>query len=211
MLWNKLLGTNAGLQLEFFASAVNSSTNNTTTIVAPSGIQADDILVFSNYVLNYSSGTVPSGFTGIVLTEVNVVDHRTSYKIADGTEGGTTITGMTGSDFACGLLVFRPNFTPSVSFATWNSEGTDGNPASQTVVSPTDKPVLVIYAAGSRTSVPSFSSESPAFDGTISVGPTGASLLIGFSAYVTNAPSHTADVGDSGNRNTFHSGYLQLV
>jgi len=211
MLWNKLLGTNAGLQLEFFASAVNSSTDNTTTIVAPSGIQANDILVFSNYVPNYFSGTVPSGFTEIVLTEANIVDHRTSYKIADGTEGGTTLTGMFGSDFACILLVFRPDFTPSASFATWNSEGTDDDPASQTVVSPTDKPVLVIYAAGSRTAVPSFSSESPAFDGTISVGPTGASLLIGFSAYGSNAPSHTADVNAASTRNTFHSGYLQLA
>jgi len=211
MLWNKLIGATAAQTVEFISSAENSSTTNTTTVEAPSDIQSGDIIVFSDYVPNYTSGTVPSGFTEIVLTEAGAVDHRTSYKVADGTEGGTTITGMTGSDFACILLVFRPIFTPSVSFATWNSEGTDGDPSSQTVTPPTDKPVLVIYAAGSRLNMPSFSSQSPAFSGTVSVGLSStANLLIGYSVYSGSAPSHTADVGDSGTRNTFHSGYLQL-
>ena len=197
--------------LQFVTSASNSSTDNTTTITAPSGILAGDIIIFSNYVANYTSGTVPSGFTNLVLTEITAVDHRTSYKIADGTESGTTITGMTGSDFACVLAVFRLSQTPTVSTGTWNSEGTDADPASQTVVSPTTKPVIVFYAAGSRDSIPSFSSQTPTLDGTISAGPTGNSLLVGYAIYTFGAPSYTADVADTGNRNTFHSGYLALT
>lgn len=197
--------------ITFIGSATNFSTDNTSTLTAPSDIEAGDILIFTDFVPNYTSGTVPSGFTNIILTEVVGVDHRTSYKIADGTEGGTTITGMTGSDFACALLVFRPSFSTSVSFVTWNSQGAEGDTSSQTVTPPTDKPVLVLFIAGSRNGVPILASESPLFDSTISVGTSSESLLIGYSVYINGASSHTADVTSAGTRNTFHSGYLQLL
>lgn len=199
-----------GLTLTTVATASASSTANTAVITVPAGVESGDILVVSQYVANYSSGSDPSGFTNLVLTEVTAVDHRTGYKVADGTESGTTLTGMTGSDHAIILVVLRLSLTPTVSTGSWNSEGTDGNPSSQSVTPPTDKPVVVFYAAGSRDSVPSFSSQSPAFDDVISVGPTGNSLLVGYSLYTSGAVAHTADVNDTGARNTFHSGYLQL-
>lgn len=214
MLWHKIQGAGASRgSVSFIASASNASNDNTATVTAPVDIEAGDLLIYSQYVPNYSSGSDPSGFTNLVLTEIAAVDHRTGYKIASGSEGGTTITGMTGSDHAVIMLVFRPTFSASVSTGTWNSEGSDDvDPASQTVTPPTANPVVVLYAVGSRDGAQTFSSQSPSFDGTVSVNNGSAeSLLIGYSVYNSNASEHTADVGNLGTRGTFHSGYVELT
>jgi len=201
--------------VSFITSATNASSDNTSTLVVPSGVQAGDLLVWSDYVPNYSSGTVPSGFTQIVLTTANVVNHRTAYKIATGTESGTTLTGMTGSDFANALAVFRGAipFT-GAAFTVWNSEGlTDGDPASQTVSVPDIGTGVVIAVAGARSTTGNiaFSTQSPTFDGTISSRNSGGeALTLGYNIYDFAPVAQTVDVADVGTRNTLQSGLLSL-
>jgi len=204
----KFLRAKSSVPITLFASA----TSITSTLTAPANILAGDLLVFTQYVPNQSSGTVPSGFTQLVLTESSAVDHRTSYKRAAGTEGGTSISAMSGSDYATVLLVFRGGSWSSVLTGTWNSEGTDTNPASQTVTSQTGQ-VIVLGCAGARATAAniSFSTASPAFDGTVSArDASGDAVTIGYKIYNNGSSSHTIDVGDNGDRNTFHSGYLKL-
>lgn len=198
--------------ISFVTSATAASIDSTSRLVAPSGIQAGDLLVWSDYVPNYSSGTVPSGFTQIILTTATAVNHRTAYKIADGTESGTTITGMTGTDFVNALLVFRGTrpFT-AASFNTWNGASSDADVASQTVASPTVAVVIAAAGARSATANIAFTTQSPTFDGVISNISSGSvALSVGYKINNGGDFTQVVDVGDSGSRNTLHSGFIAV-
>lgn len=206
--------------LSYITATVATAPALTSTILVPYNVQAGDLLVWSEYTPNYTSGTVPSGFTELVATTAVAVVHRTAYKIATASDAGSVITGTTGTSGApvCVLTVFRGS-TPfvSASTGTWNSEGlNDGNPAQQTVTPPGSGLVLVLAAAGFRGSGGNvvFSTQSPAFDKVISHrSPGGEAISVGYKIYTAGGSSHTIDVGDAlaSSRETLHSGYLQLT
>lgn len=192
---------------------VTSVTSEASSLTVPSGILAGDLLFFTQRVPDTTVATVPSGFTDIILSEASALDHRTSYKIAAGTEGGTSITGSTGSSYASTLLVFRGGGWSSVSTGTWNGQGlTSGDPSSQTVTAQTDK-VIVIGTTGTRSStLTGFQTESPAFDDVVILtNSNGDSISTGYKIYQADSVSHTIDVTDNGTRPTLQSGYLKLT
>lgn len=203
--------------LSYITATVATAPVSTSTILVPYNVQAGDLLVWSEYTPNYSSGSVPTGFTELVDTTANAVRHRTAYKIATGSEAGTVITGTTGSSGAPAALVVFRGSTPFVSASTgaWNSEGlNDGDPAQQTVIPPGSGLVLVLAATGARNALANiaFTTQSPSFDRVIShVSPGQDGLSVGYKIYTSGGSTHTIDVADSGTRNTLHSGYLQLT
>lgn len=112
------------------------------TVAAPSNIRAGDLLLFFNQADGHSSNnaTIPAGFTSLHQDNDSGTDNQfnTSRKIADGSEGGTNITGLAaGSSLArtC-LMVFRGNVAiRTVSAAGGLSAESigGGNPSGQTV------------------------------------------------------------------------------
>jgi len=85
---------------------------NTATVTAPGGIQAGDLLIIMEYgpdVTSNINGQIPTGFTKITDAQHAAVDQRIHYKIAAGTESGTTYTGQTGSNENMWIGVFRGN------------------------------------------------------------------------------------------------------
>ena len=91
----------------------SSSTSSASTITAPSDIVSGDLIVLldmaTNY-MDYPTLVTPSGFISIGNTTVSYFAfHRQnlSYKIADGSEAGATITGMSiGNGVKKALYVF---------------------------------------------------------------------------------------------------------
>lgn len=85
-----------GLTEVFF---VDSAQAFNAQVVAPADIRAGDFLLcFDNYGRDSTGGTLPpnvlpAGFTDISSITGTLFHHRISGKIANGTEGGTTITG----------------------------------------------------------------------------------------------------------------------
>jgi len=89
------------------AYASSLSAGSTWSITAPASINAGDLIVINDY---YASGgtapgtstTYPTGFTAIGVNGPNQSNGyqitRSSYKIATGSEGGTNITVMPGSN-----------------------------------------------------------------------------------------------------------------
>ena len=84
----------------------------TAQVTAPGGIQAGDLLIIMEYgpdVTSNIDGQIPTGFTKIQDAEHAAVDQRIHYKIATGSESGTTYTGQTGSNENMWIGVFRGN------------------------------------------------------------------------------------------------------
>jgi len=134
---------------------VNHTTANATTITAPSEIEADDLLVMIDAAENTAStptSVVPTGFTQIGsdlesgTTNMKLI---ASYKIADGTEDGATITGMSGSRQDGKIIMQFRGDRPIASFSvsTPVTQSVLGNPTAQTIAASSGtQPVLAIMA-----------------------------------------------------------------
>lgn len=142
---------------------VASNRSTSTSLVAPMNIQAGDLLLYYNQTENVSAAaaSTPSGFTSIHdlgpsswVVQPNPEGYkfkaRLSYKIADGTEAGATITGMAISTFRNIpeqlILVYRSNRpVTSVSLVNWSTSSSSRTLA----ITPSHAPLLAIacYAA----------------------------------------------------------------
>ena len=139
-----------------------SSASTVTTIVLPGDITAGDILVILDHADALDPGptlVTPTGWTSIDDRTVsgggNTWRQNLSFKPAEGNEGFSTITGMSGDSKLKVLVTFRPNvsantLTPSVGFGTAST----GNPAAQTITSSEGvHPLIVLAGYGARDDV----------------------------------------------------------
>lgn len=138
----------------FFTPLVDTQTKgviNDDSIQVFAEVEAGDVLVLCDACFNFSgtpADVIPTGFTSITTSVLTKTRCTISYKIADGTEGGTVLHGLGGEgseDSNKILLQFRMPPVTSVSVSGVNAEITDGNPALQTIseVAP-DGPRIVI-------------------------------------------------------------------
>lgn len=151
---------------------VSATQSVTAAIVCPT-VQAGDLLLFSNScgVANAPPLVTPSGFTLInnqLAGSGTFYRHSIFYKKATGSEGGTTLAGMSGDNMLISLGVFRK--TPAitgVSLSAVNAEGNFGTNqlANQTVLSGAGvAPLLIIGNYGIVTQAVATGSMSPAQD-----------------------------------------------
>lgn len=210
-----LPGWNPGPAGSFVVKA-DSATSTATTITAPSGIQTNDFIILLDRATNLSSmplTAVPSGFTSIVnTTNTTTVRQLASYKLADGTEGGTSITGMSGDLGAVKVMfVFRGNpAITSANISTPNAEGTDGNPAAQSVTaSGATAPVIVFGCYGSDAAIAT-RSFTPAKNDELSSTTAVAVLWLAFRIDNNLGQDTTIDMDDTGNANILQSFYAEL-
>lgn len=188
----------------------SSSTSSASTITVPNDVVAGDLLVLYDRAVN-TSGTptsvVPTGFS-VILNNAHETVRRTtvSYKIADGTEAGASLTGMDGtsSDNKI-LLVFSTNGATAAAAYDIAFQATDGNPTAQVVNASGQTTPLVVLAFIRQVTVTN-QSFSPTEDGTIVSGQNTAYYKI----YNSSPADVTVDCGDGGNSNALMSFYIQL-
>lgn len=132
----------------------SSATSTTSTITAPSDLQAGDfLLLFDCASTSLSPPTVvtPTGWTALDSQSGTSMTDAMSYKIADGTEAGSSITGMNGGYSNRKLLVvFRGN-VPFIA-ATIQSKVkqiTASNPTSKTITSGSATTSILVIASWS--------------------------------------------------------------
>lgn len=203
--------------IDFFASSTSASGSSVTL---PAGIAAGDlIVVFNKAVAGFGgvpSTVVPTGFTSIINTSAsgspagNDARCIASYKLANGSEGGSSVAGMSGSFIA---LIFRPNFTASaITPKSTAGEITSGNPALQTVTSGTGTVPLIVFGFYGQ-SINSITTRtfSPAADAEVAAG---SNLTFAkYKIYNAGASSsnHSVDMNDDGDFNMLQSFYLEAA
>jgi hypothetical protein len=228
LLVNQLIGFGAGRALTSITQVL-SATSTATTITAPSGIQAGDLIVMADCAGGVSTPTdvIPTGFTGIETNTTPITSRmRCSYKLADGSEGGTSITGMAATGFgsvAKAIYVFRGDFpASSLTLADVETQGTSGNPTAQTVSASGGIAPLVIlgFYAEADTSAAvnprTFTvAGSPAKDGELqstSNASLDIDLWIAYKIYNSAPQNASIDMDDEGNDgNSLMSCYIQMA
>jgi len=133
MLANILKGATS-LVLELRASA----TSSTPTITVPSSTVKGDLLVLFDQAFGTTlpAAVNPAGFQSPAIISTTLGNRRiiVSMKIANGTEGGTSITGMDGNNAEAKILfVFSTNGATNSTAFDATFQGTDGDPAAQTI------------------------------------------------------------------------------
>ena len=195
-------------------TSVNATTSTLSTITAPATINAGDVLVLFDTALGSGLPTnvVPSGFTQIVTYTSTEVRNTVSYKIAAGTEDGSTITGMNG-DVANDKVMLR--IVPSAAVATvtvgsLTSQITDADPTAQNCTASAGVVPLVVcgwYTADSNISGAT-RTFSPAQDAEVN---SSVYSYVKYKIYNSSPADTSVDLNDTGFNNAISSFYLQVA
>jgi hypothetical protein len=213
--WN---GISRNLQFTYIANVSQSSAG--ADIVLMSNIFPGDLLVGVEGPAD--AGGVPantgwSGWTGLngaACTTGTNTRYRAFVKIADGTEDGTTVTGMPDSDSdKKAVLQFRSNIRISaLSASSVISLCSATNPAAQTMLAatPGTYPVIGIatFRANGGTVSPRTTSITPSVE--VDIGGVGGMYV---HAYIQNGPipapaNYTWDMDDEGTQNFLNGNYI---
>lgn len=200
---------------------VGYETSITTSITVPDGIQTGDLMVFKNKALNLTgsppTAVAPSEFTLISSVSVDGglssdnVRQTVYYKISQGDEGGTSLTGMNGTlSEHIELLIFRISnkVLTSVTVSTPNEQGTSGNPTLQTVVASGGVAPLIVfgcYGSGITSIAPR--TFSPAEDKEISADMSTSWIV--YKIYNSSPQDTDVDMDDE-DTNCLQSFYIQF-
>lgn len=182
-----------------------------SSITAPSSIQKGDLLVTYNHSYNASStiptAATPSGFTQIHNSSLSTASKSaraiSAYKVADGTEGGTTLTGMGGAVPVLYILVFRTNSASPAATLLYTGNGgganmTNANPTDYTLtLSARTKPLVAIGVYYNETAAQI--SFSPTPDNQIPA--TDSNYRVAWKIYNSSPANVTVSAGDGGNVN----------
>lgn len=193
-----------------------TSENEDGTFACPADIIAGDLLVALSQGRWYSTGLTYGPYSGFILLKRTAPGSsnafETSYKIADGSEASSTLTG----GLQCStwvntvLYVFRGDVpinavTPSI----WNGQLTNSNPSAQTVSADGQATPLVVLAGwgenatGGQITTDSF---TPTRDGE--VGVHSWRFQTAYKIYNSSPANVTVDMNDEGDQNNMQSGYL---
>lgn len=206
----------ASLSLSFTTSA--TSTGSTITI--PAGAAIGDFAILADFADGGSipSLVTPTNFNDIASAGVGSafgggVNGRgaVSWKILVSGDPGTSVTGMNGgTSNAKVMLVFRPAVTlSSATPNTWDKEINTANPTAQSVTASGGTPPLVVFGVGATDAgTASFSTASPAFDGTVLT--SDSDMIFGYKIYNSSPSDHSIDINDLG-RNYLASGYVAFT
>jgi hypothetical protein len=146
-----------GSRLSSITQFATATSAGSATITAPANILAGDLIVMIDSGSGGISGiaptaVTPTGFTAIS-TSITTGAYRAcfSYKLAVGTEGGTSITGMApsgGGGMAKIMMVFRGN-KPATTLTVGSPAGqaTTGNPTAQNCTAGSGVAPLVVLGA----------------------------------------------------------------
>lgn len=202
-------------------SFIASTTSTAATITAPATINAGDLLILFDNNDQLSStppSVVPTGFTQITVYtgDDGTVFYKglISYKIANGTEDSSTITGLASlfSGVRKCLLQFRGNIAiTSITPVSIDASFTEGDPASRVVPSASGVVPLIVFAeyfCNSSSISAATRTFSPAADGEVN---SSNFQYIKYKIYNSSPADITADLGDNGGGNALSSFYLRVT
>lgn len=185
-----------------------------SALTCPS-VLAGDLLVFLEraFVSGSTPTTaVPSGFAAISNVSGSNTRVILSYKIADGSESGSAIEGMSvpvSGALWRAMLTFRgDNPITAVIVADPDGVATTGNPSAQVVTSGSGAPPLVVFGGYVTSGTVNPRTFTPAKDGEVMAA--GDSLWLAYKIY-NSAPSNVSvDMDDEGN-NFLVSCYIECA
>jgi hypothetical protein len=213
---NQLTGFGGGPAPITSLAFQTSADSDTQTITCPT-VSPGDVGVLLDGAVN-ASGTptnvIPSGFTQLQTSNIDFARTTMSYKVFDGSEDGSSLTGMNGNaSNAKVLLVFRPNgVVTSVGVSTFLQETTNGNPASQVIAASGQAAPLIRLAGaavGSNSTPPPFAAGT--FDATVTKAGGFSALRAGYTVQNSSPSDDTVDLGDNGNGNCLMSGWMNFT
>lgn len=185
------------------------------TITAPASINAGDLIVLIDYAINATglpTEVVPSGFTSISSVSSGKTRCILSYKKADGTEGSSSITGMSSNINVMYKVIVTFRGDVAATTITSNDpdgEATTGNPTAQTVTaSGGSSPLVVIGGYASNNNV-NPRTMSPAKDGEV-----GSSTVayIAWKIYNSSPADVSVDMDDEGSAvHCLTSCYIEMI
>jgi hypothetical protein len=197
-------------------AVVATATSSATTITVPDGVQAGDVILLVDKPGDTDGSlpvlVVPTDFTTISsLADGFVARQVCSYKIANGTEGLSVLTGMAGqNNVRKSLLIIRPSApATAVTIGSLNGEGTGGDPTLQTVTASGGTPALIVIAAYGNGLTGSITPRtfSPAPDGEITPA---TNQFLAWKIYNQDPVNVSVDMEDEGTSNTLASFYMQF-
>ncbi len=192
-----------------------TNTSTSSTVTCPSGVQAGDFIVLfqrSSNAGSFPSNTTPSGFTSEIYIDnvVNVII-KMDVKIANGTEGGTSIIGMNGSSTNYkAIMVFYGN-APITGYSSLSEASALGNsnPSAQVCTSGSGSPPIVMvacYSGGSAVSPRTFTGATEDAEITPSTN-----FYAKYKIFNSSPVNVTVDMEDEGNDNGLLSAYFQFT
>lgn len=171
-------------------SYVTQATATATSLTYPAGIQAGDYILYYGYRTTTTAPSLPTGFTNITTVSANVNSARVAYKIAAGTESGTTSPTYTNAT-QVGVAVYR------------NVTGIGANPKTKTgTTSPASFTAMTLSGTNGMSWISAFIGSK---QGTSTATPTGLtnrgelknSTTSMIDLYDTNAAVSTQSFGTS--------------
>ena len=198
-------------------SQVLSATSSASTITAPAGIQAGDLILFMDHGENLAPGApaavAPNDFTAITDSITDPFGRTTLYyKIANGTEGSSSLTGMSGTDYQQKLIcVFRGDVPiKAVTIQNLQSTVTDNNPSSIAITSGSGAVPMIVVGCYFvyNTGAVNPRTFSPAKDGEVA---NSDDMYIAWKFYdVGETPANvTIDMDDEGFENILIGLYIE--
>lgn len=193
----------------------SSSTSSSSTITAPSDLRMGDLLLLfdcASTSLSPPSAVTPSGWTQVDTQAGTSMRDSMCYKIADGSEASSSITGMNGGYSNRKLLaVFRCNVPiVGVSISTVSKTITASNPASQSVTASSGTAPLIVIASWSDqidSNDISPRTQSP----TMTEISNTTHQYIGWIGYTSSPSDQSFDMDDEGADNALMGFYMQLT
>lgn len=224
----------SGQGASYFGKNINDVTvvnnllylNHGGSLLMPNGIEAGDLLIVANTAGAGSSSTptitVTPGLNFTLISSstgtytVSTFFYRQtsamSYKIAVGTEGGTTISSFMSSNGNAAILFhLRGNVKiGSVTNIVTNSSFTAGDPPLTTITT-TNAFEIPYYMNGTSNSAPTVSVTPAVLASNSGAGGVYSGIAAGIWSSKFVASSYIYDSTDGGNMNTFIGGRLILT
>lgn len=183
---------NALRSISVIASAVSAA----ASVVAPMDVRKGDILLLMDApaaASSIGSYSVPPGFTLLAQGPASGWETKcvTSFKVADGTESGATITGMSGPVTDGKVMLQLRGNVMMKGCAVYDHQvsASNGDPGGRTsalsALSPASSPILALGTVQRLGAVaPAFQATTPAFSAQM----VGGHLRIGYSVYAVGSP-----------------------
>jgi hypothetical protein len=189
-------------------SYVNQAQAGSATVTLPTGIQAGDYIIIFAFRNTTTAPSLPAGFTNITNGSANVCAYRIFFKIATGSESGTTVTATNAN--AMQAVVYRGVASIGGNASTTNAAATSVTVpaiAESKFTTPSASDWVVGFAGSKQTT----SAGVPT--GTTQRGTMAAGTTAGLVAFDTNAgvASWAATTAAAGASATGASAVVELV
>lgn len=176
-------------------SFVNSAKAGSATVTLPTGIGVNDLIILFGYRNTTTAPSLPAGYTNITNQSANTNSMRVCYKVADGTESGTTVTMTNANVVQC--AVYRGCYLVGAAGSTTNAASTTTNLSASGAFVVTDNSSWGVYGCGSRQITSQTTPAGTTLRGAVQAGTTSIALICDTNGGVTSNGAKTSTAGSA--------------